>query len=111
MKLIAAVTLMYSISSVDASQTGMASWYGRENKITCTGRRTCKNIPAVAHKHLPIGSYVKITSLKTNKFVVAVVEDRGPYTKNRIIDLNIIAAKQIGIQKRGVSLVKVEALR
>lgn len=112
MKLIVtSLLLLCSLSPARAAQTGMASWYGKENKVTCTGKPTCKHIPAAAHKHLPIGSYVKITSLKTNKAVVAIVEDRGPYTRNRIIDLNIIAARQIGIQKRGVSLVKIEALK
>ena len=66
-------------------QQGTASWYGRENHISSTGKKINHNKPAVAHKTLPIGSKIKITSLKTKKSVIATVEDRGPFKRNRII--------------------------
>lgn len=91
-----------------SSQTGYASWYGAENKISSAGKPIQHKYPALAHKHLPLGTKVKIVNTKNKASVVAVVEDRGPYTKNRIADLNIAAAKAIDIIKDGV--VKVELI-
>lgn len=92
-------------------QKGMASWYGRENKKSSTGKRLTHKTPALAHKTLPLGTVVKVTSVRTNRTVKAVVEDRGPYTKNRIVDLNYPAAKELGIIKDGITKVKVEIVR
>ena len=92
-------------------QKGMASWYGKENRKSSTGKILKHKTPALAHKTLPIGTYVKITSLRTNRTVMAVVEDRGPYKKNRIVDLNYPAAKQLGILKDGITNVQVEIIR
>ena len=52
-----------------------------------------------------------IINLKNNKSTIAVVEDRGPYKKNRIVDLNYPAAKELGIVKDGVTKVKVEVIK
>ena len=79
----------------------MASWYGKENKKSATGKPLHKKQPALAHKTLPFGTWVKITSIRTKKQVIAVVEDRGPFTKGRIADLNFLAAKELGIIKVG----------
>jgi rare lipoprotein A len=92
-------------------QKGMASWYGKENRKSSTGKILKHKTPGLAHKTLPIGTYVKITSLRTNRTVMAVVEDRGPYKKNRIVDLNYPAAKQLGILKDGITNVQVEIIR
>lgn len=91
-------------------QKGMASWYGRENSVSSTGKRLNHRAPGLAHKTLPIGTMVKITSVRTNKTITAIVEDRGPYKKNRIVDLNYPAAKQLGILKDGVTKVEVELI-
>jgi rare lipoprotein A len=90
------------------TQTGIASWYGKENKISSTGKRLGNKRPEVAHKSLPIGSKVIITDTKTNKTVTAVVVDRGPYTKNRIVDLNYAAAKCLGIITTGTTKVVIK---
>lgn len=92
-------------------QSGVASWYGRENSVSCTGKRLQRKVPAAAHRHLPIGSWVKVTSHVSRKSVIVRIEDRGPYTKNRIIDLNYVAAKQLGITRKGVDRVTLEVLR
>lgn len=98
------------LPSMAFGQVGMASWYGFENSVSSTGKRLTRTKPAVAHKTLPIGTLVRITSIRSRKSVVAVVEDRGPYTKNRIVDLNKFAAAKIGMLKDGVTKVKVEKL-
>lgn len=91
-------------------QKGVASWYGKENRLASNGKRLSNNIPAAAHKTLPLGSRIKITSLKTRKSVVAVVVDRGPYTKNRIVDVNLLAAVQLGMVKSGTAKVTIQKL-
>lgn len=105
--------LMVSVLPIKASpsQTGVASWYGRENSRSCTGKKLHHNVPAAAHKHLPLGSWVKVTSTKSRRSVVVLIEDRGPYKKNRIIDLNLPAAKQLGMTKKGIDQVTLEVLR
>jgi rare lipoprotein A len=108
---IAIATLLCPLNESEATQKGMASWYGAENKRSCTGKPLHHKIPAVAHKTLPMGAHVKITSVRTKKSVVAIVEDRGPYTKGRIVDLNYTAAKQLGIVKDGVTKVTLERLK
>ena len=92
-------------------QVGMASWYGAENSKSSTGKKLIRDKPAAAHKTLPFGTKIKVTSIRSKKSVVAVVDDRGPYTKNRIIDLNRIAAVKLGIIKDGVTKVKIEVVK
>lgn len=90
------------------SQVGNASWYGKENRTSCTGKRLNHSKPEAAHKTIPLGTKVKVTSLSTKKSVVVTIADRGPYTKGRILDLNIKAATSIGIKKKGIDRVKIE---
>ena len=87
---------------------GTASWYGKENRISSTGKKLNSKNPGAAHRTLPIGSKARVTSLKTNKSVVVIIEDRGPYKKSRLIDLNYAAAKQLGIIHSGLERVRVE---
>ena len=108
--LIVSLLLSSEVQATKPYQKGIASWYGKENKKSPTGKPLHKNIPAVAHKHLPLGSKVKITAIKTKKEVIAVVEDRGPYIKGRIVDLNYVAAKQLGIIESGLAMVTLEKL-
>jgi len=108
--LVLVMSLGLQFTAEARTQKGIASWYGKENSITCTGKKCIKHAPAVAHKYLPIGSWVKITSVKTKKTVFAVVEDRGPYKNNRIVDLNYIAAKQLGLIKLGITTVILEPI-
>jgi rare lipoprotein A len=91
-------------------QTGIASWYGSENPKTCKGKHTSKTKPTAAHKTLPIGSKVKITRIKTGKSVIVEIEDRGPYCKSRIIDLNKVAAQELGIINDGTAKVQLERI-
>lgn len=103
--------LTETVASASVPQNGIASWYGKENNKSCTGKRLDHKKPALAHRTLPMGTFVKITDTKTKKSVIAVVEDRGPYVHGRIADLNIAAAKELGILKSGVTKVTVEKLK
>lgn len=90
------------------TQVGVASWYGKENKVSCVGKRLSHVRFEAAHKSIPIGTKVRVTSLTTNKSVVVTIVDRGPYTKKRILDLNVKAADAIGIRKKGVDKVRLD---
>jgi rare lipoprotein A len=61
-----------------------------------------------AHRSLPIGSWVKVINLRTDRSVIVRINDRGPVLPNRIIDLSYQAAKILGIQ--GVARVRLEPL-
>ena len=61
-----------------------------------------------AHRTLPLGSWVKVTDLKTDRSVVVRINDRGPVLPNRIIDLSYEAAKVLGMS--GVDRVRLDVL-
>jgi len=63
-----------------------------------------------AHKLLPLGSMVLVKSLDTGKEIIVKVNDRGPFVKDRIIDLSYKAAKELGIADKGTGRVRVTLL-
>src|ERR1700757_1672934 len=92
-------------------QVGRASWYGRifQNKKTASGEAYDMFDLTAAHRSLPIGSWVKVTDLKTERSVVVRINDRGPVMPSRIIDLSYEAAKVLGM--RGVDRVRLDVLQ
>ena len=77
---------------------GVASWYGYESgPRTASGELFNPKKLTAAHRSLPFGTKVKVTNLKNNKSVIVVINDRGPYVRNRIIDLSKYAAKAINM--------------
>lgn len=90
-------------------EIGVASWYGPES-----GNRTAMGTPfkpfefSAAHKTLPLPTRVRVTNLENGRSIDLWVNDRGPFRKNRLIDLSQGAAKAIGM--RGTTKVKVEHL-
>ncbi|AEF99532.1 septal ring lytic transglycosylase RlpA family protein [Methylomonas methanica] len=94
-------------SAVGYKATGTASWYGAESgNRTASGARFRPHGLTAAHKTLPIPSKVRVTNLKTGRFVEVVINDRGPFKGNRLIDLSQGAARQLGIS--GLAEVSVE---
>ena len=61
-----------------------------------------------AHRTLPLGSYVRVTSLTNSKSVVVRINDRGPYARGRVIDLSYVAATTLGMHHAGVTKVAIE---
>jgi len=92
------------------AEVGKASWYGRifQHKKTASGEPYDMYDLTAAHRSLPIGSWVKVTDLKTERSVVVRINDRGPVARNRIIDLSYSAAKLLGM--RGVDRVRLDVL-
>ncbi len=105
------VTPMSAIST-PFTQTGHASWYGKKFH----GRRTASGEPydmfklSAAHRTLPIPSYIRITNLSNGKTVMARVNDRGPFGRDRIIDLSYAAAKQLDIIRHGSAQVEISLI-
>ncbi|MBD9358396.1 septal ring lytic transglycosylase RlpA family protein [Methylomonas sp. EbA] len=88
---------------------GLASWYGAESgNFTASGERFDPRGMTAAHKTLPIPSKVRVTNLRNGRSVDVLINDRGPFKANRLIDLSQGAAEQIGM--RGLAEVTVEYL-
>jgi rare lipoprotein A len=94
------------------SQTGIASWYGPNfhRKKTANGGTFDKNIPSAAHKTLPIPSVIKVTNLENGKSIIVKVNDRGPYSKARILDLSEKAAEILNFKDNGTTKVNISYL-
>ncbi|MNC77222.1 RlpA-like protein precursor [compost metagenome] len=63
-----------------------------------------------AHRKLPFGTRVKVTNLKNDKTVVVRINDRGPHTRGRLIDLSREAAEELGMLRSGTARVRVQSL-
>lgn len=97
---------------VPFKEKGYASWYGKKyhgNK-TSTGEVYDMYAMTGAHKTLPLPSYVKVTNLKNKKWVIIRLNDRGPFLKDRIIDLSYAAGHKLDIIEKGSELVEVELI-
>lgn len=99
-------------SAKEYSKNGIASYYHRKfhGRRTSSGELYNANLYTAAHKTLPLNSYALVTNLRNNKKTIVRINDRGPFSRDRIIDLSYTAAKEIGLIARGVGQVKVEAL-
>jgi len=91
-------------------QSGEASWYSEtfQGHLTANGERYDGGALTAAHRTLPLGSYVRVSSLATGKSVVVRINDRGPYIKHRIIDLSYAAAKTLGLTDARSMQVRIE---
>jgi rare lipoprotein A len=98
-----------SAKNVNYRQTGMASWYGNElrGRKTAIGEKFNPDGISAAHRTLPMPSYVEVTSLDTGRTILVRVNDRGPYHGNRLIDLSLGAARQLGMTGHGSRLVHI----
>jgi rare lipoprotein A len=94
-------------SAVGYRAQGIASWYGYESgNRTSMGTRFKPQGYSAAYKTLPLPCKVRVTNLQNNRSIIVLVNDRGPFKKNRLIDLSHGAAKKIGIN--GLAKVKIE---
>ena len=102
----------YPKEDYNYSETGIASWYGEDfnGKRTANGERYNMNTLTAAHRTLPLPCIVKVTNLQNGRSVVVRVNDRGPYVKDRIIDLSKHGAQLLGYMGQGTTKVKVEIM-
>jgi rare lipoprotein A len=89
---------------------GIASWYGRDfhGRRTANGEVYDMNGISAAHPTLPMPSYARVTNLENGRSMIVRVNDRGPYTRGRVIDLSIGAARALGTYGGGLARVRVE---
>lgn len=94
------------------SQSGMASWYGRQfhGRKSANGERFDMNAMTAAHRSLPLNCFIRVTNKSNGKSVVVKVTDRGPFHGNRVLDLSYGAAQRIGIANSGVGNVMIERI-
>jgi len=92
------------------SQEGTASWYGpaHNGRATANGETFDMQALTAAHKSLRFGTVVRVTNLENGRTVKVRINDRGPYVKNRIIDLSARAARDLGMKAGGVARVRIE---
>ncbi len=100
--------------AVDTSydEKGVASWYGADfhGRPTANGEIYDMRQMTAAHTTLPMPSLVEVTNLENGRRTVVRVNDRGPFAKNRIIDLSRAAARVLGFEKQGLAKVRVRYL-
>jgi rare lipoprotein A len=91
-------------------EVGEASWYGSDfqGNETANGERFDQKDLTAAHPSLPMGSKAKVTNLENGKKVDVKINDRGPYSGGRVIDLSKAAAKKLDMKQDGTSQVKIE---
>ncbi len=102
----------YPEEDYDYVETGTASWYGKDfhAKYTANGEIYDMNTLTAAHRTLPLPSIVRVTNLENGRSLVLRVNDRGPFAKNRIIDVSKRASQLLGFQTQGTAKVKVEIM-
>jgi rare lipoprotein A (peptidoglycan hydrolase) len=99
-----------AVDKVMPYQVGTASWYG----VQFQGRQTASGEPfdmldfTAAHPSLPLGTFVKVTSLRNGRAVVVRINDRGPVVDGRIIDVSYNAARALGFNERGLQKVRLD---
>ncbi len=95
-----------------AIYSGQATWYGPgfDGRRTANGEVFNSNALTAAHRSLPFGTKVRVTNMNNGRSVVVRINDRGPFTRGKIIDLSAGAARAINMINSGVAPVKVEVL-
>lgn len=90
-------------------ERGVASWYGPKfnGKRTASGERYDMNAFTAAHPSLPFGTKIGVRNTRTGREVIVRVNDRGPFSKNRVLDLSYAAAREVGVVGPGTASVEI----
>jgi rare lipoprotein A len=87
---------------------GKAAWYNLVGRQTASGEILDAVTATAAHRSLPLASYAKVTDLDNGRSVVVKINDRGPYTRGRVLDLSPRAADALDVKRVGVAAVAIE---
>lgn len=100
------------IASARGVQVGQASWYGPGffGNRTANGEVFRPGTRTAAHRYLPFGTKVRVTNLYNGRSTVVRINDRGPFSGGRIIDLAHGAAQELGLTASGVAQVRLEVV-
>ncbi len=92
--------------------TGIASYYADDfhGRKTASGETYDMHALTAAHRTLPLGSTVRVKNLDNNRSVVVRINDRGPFKKDRLIDLSLAAAEEIGLIADGTAPVELQII-
>jgi rare lipoprotein A len=95
------------------TEKGIAAFYGRnmEGHKTACGSTYVASELATAHRTLPCGTRIRITNTKNGKSVEATVNDRGPTSRKRIVDVSRAVAEQLDFVKQGTTAVEIEVVK
>lgn len=104
--------MYYPAEDYDYVETGIGSWYGADfhGKKTANGEIYDMNQLTAAHRTLPMPSYVRVTNLENGRSLVLKVNDRGPFARNRIIDVSRRGAQLLGYEPAGTARLRVEIM-
>jgi len=109
-----AVALCYVVGCASAgTQRGIGCWYGKDfhGKKTASGEIYNMHSMTAAHRKLPFNTWVRVKDLDSGREVVVRINNRGPFTRGRIIDLSYAAAKKLGIIEKGITPVEVKVIK
>ena len=107
---IIAICALLFVVPARAENIATVSWYSYGN-ITANGEKFKSNGFTVAHKKLPFGTIIKFTNPENNKFVIARVNDRGPFISGREFDLTKRCASKLGMIQKGVTKLKYQIIK
>jgi rare lipoprotein A len=99
--------LIAGVAAANAAWVGKASYYELKGRTASGGH---VGALTAAHRTLAFGSKVRVTNLRNNRSVILTINDRGPFTGGRVIDVSGHAADVLGFRSAGVAKVKVEPL-
>jgi len=108
-RLLTATAVLLLASHAAEAQCGKASWYALHSK-TASGERMNPSAMTAAHRSLPFGTKVKVVNPKNGRSVVVRINDRGPFIRNRILDLSKGAAAKLGFIRAGHTHVCLEKI-
>jgi hypothetical protein len=103
-----------SSGSIYLVSDGLASWYGKrrhQHRRTASGEKFDRLAFTAAHRTLPFGSHVLVRNLKTGDEVVVRINDRGPVSRRRVIDVSYAAGHALGMLRRGTAHVSIESIQ
>ena len=102
----------YPAENYEYEETGIASWYGAQfhGRRTANGGTYDMNALTAAHRTLPMPSYVRVTNLENGRSLILKVNDRGPFARNRIIDISRRGSQLLGFHKAGTARVRVQIM-
>ncbi|MFN0159194.1 MAG: septal ring lytic transglycosylase RlpA family protein [Bacteroidota bacterium] len=101
-----------SSSPADHQLSGVASYYADDfhGRKTANGEKYDMHELTAAHRTLPFNTRVRVTNLANNMSVTVRINDRGPFKDDRVIDLSLEAAKEVGLIANGTAQVVLEII-
>jgi rare lipoprotein A len=107
---ISAISWVSAEAAPAVSRCGSAVWFADSAGLTASGERNEAGALSAAHRSLPFGTEVEVENLANGRSVVVRVNDRGPFTRNRIISVSSAAADQLDMKSEGIAKVRLTLL-